>query len=110
MKVYLKIKGKWSHLWDRDTSKAEFNPYRDWKFILSGALAGLLFAIVSNVFLYFYVQSEDTVTADVQTDGLSLNQSGLNAVLKSYGAKTDRFNALLSNRTGEFERVADPSI
>lgn len=112
MKNYrTRIKKIFTRFTDIDMSKAEFNPYRDWKFILLGSFMGLVFVVVSNIFLFIYLELTRTIddeSASIATQ--SLNIAGIESVLKIYDEKAKHLDALLNDRDGAFENVADPSL
>lgn len=105
------LKKIWNRWTDRDLSKAEFNPYRDWKFILAGAFAGLILVVISSVTVFLSVRlAMPDEEISNEPSAVSLNKNGLEKMIQFYQTKSERFDSLASDRETEFQKVSDPSL
>lgn len=104
-----KLKKIFSFAHDRDPSKQEFNPYRDWKAILSLFCAGLVLVAALDAYVFFFMQGNNARDAAPVSPSAELNKKGLVDALTLYGEKTRNFNALMASRTESYKEIPDPS-
>lgn len=95
---------------DRDPSKAEFNPYRGWKIILSLFFAGLILSAALDAYVYFTVQGEISAEGEVAAASRGVHRKELQDTLDLYGKREQEFDALLNARAETHQEVPDPSL
>ena len=94
---------------DRDPSKLEPDPYRDWKIILSLFCAGLIIVAAFDAHVFFSLQQEVIPEESTTATSTSLSRKSLEDALMLYEGKEKNFDALQNSRTDAYTEVPDPS-
>lgn len=95
---------------DRDVSKAEFNPYRDWKIVLLFGFAAFAAVVVFHTYLFFSIQKDTFLKGSTAPAAeVELNRKSLESVIEVYKARAVKLDLLLNSRAESYTEVADPS-
>jgi len=111
MKISIKKIGRLvRELRDKDVSKTESSPRRDWTIFLIIACLLFVSSAIFHIRMFLSVQSdaflEDRILEDAPT---TLDRKGIEDIIGIYAAKAERLDALLNSRSESYSEVADPS-
>lgn len=106
-----KLKRMFKELRDRDISKVETNPYRDWSVILAAAGIFFIISVVFHARMFVGVQRDSFLESFVpETKPLLLDRKGIENVIEMYDTKAARLDTLINSRAENYTEVADPSL